>query len=196
MTDCHQCNAEIGRNALIFATLWHRLRRGHWSNEGVRLWWASRPMLLRVIEYLLIAVIVTAILLIGRQTFAYNDITNIEFVECVDADTCRFIVIPREVQPDVPDLFWSMTVRFRGVDTPEMHGKCEAESRKARKALMWMEQVLRQATTIMLTKVHWDKYPRINAYVVADGLNLSTWLIDQGLAVEYWGVGPKKDWCR
>ena len=55
---------------------------------------------------------------------------------------------------------------------------------------------LKQARFIELKKVNRDKYFRLNAHVVADGINLSDELKRLGYAVEYWGNGQKHDWCK
>lgn len=122
--------------------------------------------------------------------WAYDDIAGVRYVKCYDGDTCTF-----ELQ-DVPSIFEHIEVRFRGIDTPERKGKCPQETAKAQAARLIVMSYLEQAKTITLTKVNRDKYFRLNAYVLADGRNLSDELIRLGYAVEYWGTGPKKDWCH
>ena len=65
-------------------------------------------------------------------------ITNISYAEdlefpicksCYDGDTCKFDI------PDVPDVFGKgLSIRIRGIDTPEIRGKCENEKVLAKKA--------------------------------------------------------------
>lgn len=130
------------------------------------------------------------ILLITPPALAYDDIAGPEFLKCYDGDTCTFII------PEQHDVFQKMEVRFRGIDAPEMHGKCEKEKAMAFAAKALVVSYLKQARFIELKKVNRDKYFRLNAHVVADGINLSDELKRLGYAVEYWGNGQKHDWCK
>jgi endonuclease YncB( thermonuclease family) len=138
--------------------------------------------------------VIQLLLLIALLTWtpadAYDDIPGVKFVKCYDGDTCTF-----ELQ-DVPSIFERIEVRFRGIDTPELKGQCDREKFMAQAAKEFVVGKLEHAKEITLTKVNRDKYFRINAYVLADGVNLSERLKELKLAVEYWGHGPKQDWCK
>mgnify|MGYP000287580088 CR=1 FL=1 len=123
-------------------------------------------------------------------SLAHDDIEKVKLVSCYDGDTCTFEI------PGAPSIFRKMEVRFRGIDTPEMHGKCEAEKAKALAAKTVVLSHLRNAKDIRLTKVNRDKYFRLNAHVVADGVNLSDMLVETHYAVVYWGRGEKQNWCQ
>jgi endonuclease YncB( thermonuclease family) len=138
--------------------------------------------------------VIQLLLLIALLTWtpadAYDDIPGVKLVKVIDGDTIRV-----ELQ-DVPSIFEQIEIRFRGIDAPEIHGKCDREKFMALAAKEFVIGKLLKAKEITLTKVNRDKYFRINAYVLADGVNLSERLKELKLAVEYWGHGPKQDWCK
>lgn len=129
-------------------------------------------------------------LLISPPALAYDDIGDATYLRCYDGDTCTFEL------PVKQDVFRKIEVRFRGIDAPEMHGKCEKEKAMAFAAKALVVGYLQHGRFIELKKVNRDKYFRLNAHVVVDGINLSDELKRLGYAVEYWGNGPKHDWCK
>ena len=89
----------------------------------------------------------------------------------------------------------STKVRLRGIDAPELHGRCQREKDLAAQA----KRTLTSETTaqVTLTNVEGDKYyGRVEADVttVPDGLNLSDAMLSAGLARPYDG-GKRGDWC-
>lgn len=88
-----------------------------------------------------------------------------------------------------------IAVRVKGIDTPEMKGKCTKEIQSARKAKKFTVDFLRNAKSIQLKNMTRDKYFRINADIYADNKNLAEALVNNGLAVEYEGK-KKQNWCR
>lgn len=88
-----------------------------------------------------------------------------------------------------------ISVRVKGIDTPEIKGQCTKEIQQARKAKQFTVSFLRNAKSIQLKNMTRDKYFRINADVYADNKNLAEALMDNGLAVEYKGK-KKQNWCR
>ena len=86
-------------------------------------------------------------------------------------------------------------VRLRGIDAPELHGRCQREKDLATQA----KRRLAEETTpqVRLTNIEGDKYyGRVEADVttVPDGLNLSDAMLASGLARPYDG-GKRGDWC-
>jgi micrococcal nuclease len=107
----------------------------------------------------------------------------------IDGDT---IVV---VAPVWVGIAVTTSVRLRGIDTPELHGRCPQEKDLAAQA----KQVLEGKTTaqVRLTNVEGDKfYGRVEADVatVPDGLDLSAAMLKSGLARAYDG-GKRGDWC-
>lgn len=86
-------------------------------------------------------------------------------------------------------------MRIRGIDTPEIKGKCELEKELAKKAKEIVEERIPIGSTIILYNVSRDKYFRIDATIIlADGSYLDKVLIDNKLAYPYMGE-TKKSWC-
>ena len=88
----------------------------------------------------------------------------------------------------------SMPVRIKGVDTPELRGKCQSEKDAARAAKQFSVGRLREGRVIELRFIERDKYFRLLAEVWIDGMSLGDQLISQGFAVPYTG-GKKIVWC-
>jgi len=109
---------------------------------------------------------------------------------CADGDICSFTIHGVH-----PLLGHRIAIRLAGIDTPEMHGKCEEEKALAPEAKMFMESLLGQAQDIHLVGAKRGKHFRIVATVEADGQDVSDLLIQEGLAVVYDGGVKEKDWC-
>ncbi len=114
-------------------------------------------------------------------------------LDVIDGDTLKIFLpgLPPELQP--------LKVRVRGIDTPELHGKCAAEKAAARKASAFTRHLVDAAKAaekpIYFSKIDWDKYGgRIDADVVIDGRSLADMLVGAGLARRYKG-GKRGIWC-
>lgn len=90
----------------------------------------------------------------------------------------------------------NISVRIRGIDTPEIKGASECEKKSARNAKKLVFNLLKNAKRVDLKNVSRGKYFRVVADVVFDGKNLSEILVKNKLAVFY-GGGKKQlvDWC-
>lgn len=114
-------------------------------------------------------------------------------VGVIDGDTLKVHLpgLPTELQP--------VKVRVRGIDTPELHGKCASEKLAAKKAGAFTRHLVDTATAkkrpIHFSKIDWDKYGgRIDADVAIDGRSLADMLVGAGLARRYDG-GKRGGWC-
>ena len=111
-----------------------------------------------------------------------------ELVEVIDGDTFRARV----------DIWLGQSVtvkvRLKGVDTPEMHGKCAAEKKLARQAKDFAENWLRK-NQVQLVNVHYGTYAgRVLATAqIKNGDSLSAALLAENLAKPYRGRRAK--WC-
>jgi len=99
--------------------------------------------------------------------------------------------LPAELQP--------VKVRVRGIDTPELKGKCASEKAAAKRAGSFtrnlVERAIAKKRPIHFSKVDWDKYGgRIDADVAIDGRSLADMLVGAGLARRYDG-GKRGGWC-
>lgn len=106
-----------------------------------------------------------------------------------DADTFRVNI---QGWPDI--IGRRIPIRVRGVDAPEIRGKCESEKIAARAAKKYTVLSLRSAKTIELRNIQRGKYFRIIADVYIDGWSLSKALIKAGHGRKYSG-GKRMGWC-
>lgn len=115
----------------------------------------------------------------------------VRFVGNYDGDTFTVNI------PGIPPLFGhKISVRIRGIDTPEITGKAPCEKERAQDAKRFVYNKLSTATSIQLHNVARDKYFRILADVILDGVTLSSLLIKSKLAIPYDGGAKESiDWC-
>jgi len=117
--------------------------------------------------------------------------TGVEFVNAYDGDTFTVNI------PGVPDVFGRLiSVRVRGVDAPEIRGRCTDERYLAMRARNWVREKMSNAKEIELTEPERGKYFRIVASVKVDGMDLGIALQERGYAVKYTGSGPRYNWCE
>jgi endonuclease YncB( thermonuclease family) len=109
---------------------------------------------------------------------------SVSVVSVYDGDTFKVNI------EGVPDVFGKkISVRIRGIDTPEIRGKCEREKLMAVMARDYARTHL-QGKTVVLKNVQRGKYFRL----LADMPELSAELIQLGLARPYDG-GKRGGWC-
>lgn len=138
---------------------------------------------------LLIALYALALPAVGYQ-ITYGDFKGVKFLRCYDGDTCSFNIL------GVPAVIGiAMPVRVRGIDTPELRGRCPKEKELAREAKKVANDMLKAAKHIHLERISRGKYFRLVADIVADGKSLAEVLILNDLAVRYEGGAKIKDWC-
>jgi endonuclease YncB( thermonuclease family) len=118
-----------------------------------------------------------------------ESVTVSQVVRVYDGDTITVDVAewPAIVGDDIG-------VRIRGVDTPELRGKCEEEKDAARLARDFTREMVMNAKTVVLSDIERGKYFRIVADVYADGESVSAALMKSGLAREYDGA-ERAGWC-
>lgn len=115
----------------------------------------------------------------------------VQYLKNYDGDTLRVRI------PGVhPMIGQNMSIRLRGVDTPEIRTRDDCEKRAALKAKSFVEERLSKAQRIDLHDVGRGKYFRFVAQVEVDGEDLSELLLNHGLALPYQGkTKPKGRWC-
>ncbi len=111
-------------------------------------------------------------------------------VSVYDGDTLRVDI---DGYPDV--IGKNMPIRIRGIDTPEIRGKCPEEKAMAKKARDFLRKKLAEAKEIELLDVDRGKYFRLVASVKVDGQSVGSLLLSKGLARPYDG-GKKQGWCQ
>lgn len=113
-------------------------------------------------------------------------------VRVVDGDTVKV-----DAGADLPRELASLSVRLRGIDTPEKGGraKCDAEREAGRAATAFTEEAVRKAVSVVVRDPEWGKWGgRVVADLVLDGSSLSSVLLEAGHARRYDG-GRRDSWC-
>jgi len=90
----------------------------------------------------------------------------------------------------------SVSIRLRNVDTPEIHGECDAEIRRAEYAKQRLAELIPVGSTIEITNIKNDKYAgRIDANVYdAANRDVGLVLVHENVGREYSG-GRRQSWC-
>ena len=89
----------------------------------------------------------------------------------------------------------SIYVRIKGIDTPELRGKCPKEKEKAVGARDFLRQLLSNKK-LRLVNCSRGKYFRIVCNVYANNKDVSKQLLKEGLARPYNKQSQRKSWCN
>lgn len=96
---------------------------------------------------------------------------------------------------NLPEVFGKhIGVRLYGIDTPEMHDKDACLRDMAVAARNVLSQFLSRGKVLELVNVKRDKYFRLNADILADGVSASEFMLKSGRAHEYSGQVVKEKW--
>ena len=113
--------------------------------------------------------------------------TNVQIIRVYDGDT--FFV-------NIPYVHWligsNISVRIRGIDTPEIRGGTEETKELARKSKEALIKLF-EGRKITLYNLNRDKYFRILADVKADDIDVKDYMIKNNYAKKYEG-GTKDNW--
>lgn len=99
-----------------------------------------------------------------------------------DGDTCTV-----DIDLGLNIIIRKEKIRLFGIDTPELRGVSDEEKERGRQARDWLREHLDAAEEVLI-RTHKDKsgkYGRLLGELIADGKNLNTALVDQGMAKEY-----------
>lgn len=120
-----------------------------------------------------------------------NNFRCVKYLRNYDADTITFNI------PLIhPLLGKKISVRLRGIDTPEIRGKCSNEKKRALEAKQEVQGLLTRAKRIDLQNIERGKYFRIVADVIIDGNSLTQYLLKKKLGYPYMGGKKQKNyWC-
>jgi endonuclease YncB( thermonuclease family) len=86
-------------------------------------------------------------------------------------------------------------VRLSGIDAPEIAGKCAKEKALALVTRDFLRGQLAGAS-VLLQQVFRDKFFRIEATVIANGVSINQLMVKKGFAALYTGTGPRHDGCQ
>jgi endonuclease YncB( thermonuclease family) len=138
--------------------------------------------------------LVMAAALVSLSVFAAPENTSMTLPirGVADGDTIRSSV-------KLPCPLCAVSVRIRGIDTPESShlAKCPAEKEKSAAAKAFLITLVGTNTTMVAKNVKWDKYGgRIDAIVEINGVDIGKEMIAKGFAKPYSGTGDKPNWCN
>ncbi len=128
------------------------------------------------------------------QVHAREEITGpvtAQIIRVIDGDT-----ILVEARP-WPQQKMEVYVRIRGIDTAEIHSRCESVRAVAQDARHALEEMASSSPQVQLTRISGDKYfGRIVADVtLSDGRSIGGDLILAGLATRYDGGRKPREVC-
>jgi len=125
-------------------------------------------------------------------------------VEVYDGDT-----IKTDMSSRLPDPLGKVSIRIYGIDTPEKpaasyyetgklgRADCIKEAELALEAKEFVEMIAIGFKKMKVEDFKWGKYGgRIVGKVKIGGVNIADALINEGLAVPYFGGTKTKDWCE
>jgi len=108
----------------------------------------------------------------------------------IDGDTIR-----GDIEGIPPVFGQAIEVRLSGIDTAEMKSHCTSESILAKAAKIRVIELIGNAPEVTLLNATRDKYFRIDAEVLVNGISVNKILLQEGLAKPYFG-GTKSSWCK
>jgi endonuclease YncB( thermonuclease family) len=120
----------------------------------------------------------------------YGNITVDKVTEVYDGDSFKVNI---KAWPAI--IGKEVIIRVKGVDAPEIHGKCEKEILMARLARQHTANLIEKSFRVELRNLQRDRYFRILADVYIDRVSLGNSLLTNELAVPYSG-GPLHNWCE
>ena len=122
--------------------------------------------------------------------FAYGDVKISKVISVYDGDTIRVNI------DSFPDIIGkNIRIRLKGIDAPEIKGKCQKEIELAFMARDYLRNAINQSSQIQLRNIERGKYFRIVGELYIDEENISRGLIEEGLAYIY-HRGKKRNWCN
>jgi endonuclease YncB( thermonuclease family) len=132
---------------------------------------------------------------LSADTFCKHDQNTfkcVSYVRNYDGDT--IVVNIPNVHPIIGE---NISIRIKGIDTPEIKTNDKCERDIALKAWQIVKNILITAHRIDLENIKRDKYFRIDADVIADGISLQKIMLKEKLAYPYnHGKKQKIDWCK
>jgi len=141
------------------------------------------PIWIKIIFFLLNSLLISS-------TFAYGDVKISKVISIYDGDTLRVNI---DSFPDIVGK--NIRIRIKGIDAPEIKGKCQREIDLAIMARDYLRNAINQSSQIELRNIERGKYFRIVGELYIDGENISNNLIKRKLAYHYNG-GKKRSWCN
>jgi len=143
---------------------------------------ALMPMWIKIVFFFLNSLLISS-------TFAYENVKISKVISIYDGDTLRVNI------DSFPDIIGkNIRIRLKGIDAPEIKGKCQKEIDLAIMARDYLRNAINQSSQIELRNIQRGKYFRIVGELYVNGENMSNNLIRRKLAYHYNG-GKKRSWC-
>jgi len=140
------------------------------------------PIWIKIIFFFLNSLLISS-------TFAYENVKISKVISIYDGDTLRVNI------DSFPDIIGkNIRIRLKGIDAPEIKGKCQKEIDLAIMARDYLRNAINQSSQIELRNIQRGKYFRIVGELYVNGENMSNNLIRRKLAYHYNG-GKKRSWC-
>ena len=114
---------------------------------------------------------------------------NATVLRIIDGDTIhvRATIWPRQT--------WKGNIRLRGIDTPELRGKCQAETEQAIMAKETLKSLV--PPQVRLVNVRPGKFSGRFVATVMDGTrDLADILMENGVGRPYFDGGKRQSWCN
>jgi micrococcal nuclease len=174
------------------------IKNGRMKIKGFTGWGKGKKRTIRSEFKLILGIILIVIALLGMvfvfdsdAATVYKDIKNVEYVKNYDGDT-----VTVNIKGWKPLIGEGISVRIRGVDTPEIRGKCIEEKIMALLVKQFVENELTSAKKLTIINPGRDKYFRILGDIKYNGKLLSDVLLDGGYAYPYEGGTKQNPWCE
>ena len=123
------------------------------------------------------------------STFAYDDVKISKVISVYDGDTIRVNI---DSYPDI--IGENIRVRLKGIDAPEIKGKCQKEIDLAIMARDYLRNAINKSNQIELRNIERGKYFRIVGELYVNGENISEELLRKNLVQQY--KTKKKKLCK
>ena len=136
------------------------------------------------------------LLLLGFTEIATGrsiDVRNILPSDPVQVKSIKSVYDGDTFRAYLPNFQKDQRIRVRGVDTPEIKGKCQFEKELAIKAREFTKSFLKLGA-VELKNLSKDRYQRILADVFVNGRGLDKALIERGLGRKW--RGKRENWCK
>ena len=138
------------------------------------------------------------VLLTSTAALAGDEI-YVEYVRNYDGDTVTVDLVDlRDIDLDgtYKALWDNISIRVRGIDTPELRTRCKSEKVLGYQAKYIVQNILKDAKEVIIKNISRGKYFRLVADVYADGVNITDALFEAELAVVYNGRKKTYNWCK
>lgn len=126
-----------------------------------------------------------AVIVLVSASYAYAEPIDRAQITVTDGDTIHVVGEPKAIR----------LVGFDAPETGDENARCDAEKERGERAKVRLSEILDTGTLDIRYRKHRDRYGRRLARLTVDGQNVGGTLIREGLAVRYYGRGPKMDWC-